>query len=95
MPPFTPIQLAALKRALRGAKASNYRLPEPAVTAVAAEAGLTKEQVRLWIKDVFVYYETAERLETFLSGTRVSLKLRFKLKTEEMQKTPLRSSLDI
>ena len=74
MPPFTPIQLAALKRALRGAKASNYRLPEPAVAAVAAEAGLTQEQVARWVLNMHFYYDTREQLERFLSETRVSFK---------------------
>ena len=74
MPPFTPIQLAALKRALRGAKASNYRLPEPAVAAVAAEAGLAQEQVARWVLNMHFYYDTREQLERFLSETRVSFK---------------------
>ena len=74
MPPFTPIQLAALKRALRGAKASNYRLPEPAVAAVAAEAGLAQAQVAQWVFNVHCYYDTREQLARFLSENRVSFK---------------------
>ena len=75
MPPLSPPQLVILKRALRGAKEANYRLSGPVVAAVAAEARLTQEQVRLWWRDVFVHYDTPERLERFLSEARVSFKL--------------------
>ena len=72
MPAFSPDQLTTLKKALQSVASTGYRLQPPGIAATAAETGLTQEQVRLWVKDVFVYYNTKERFERFLSGKRVS-----------------------
>ena len=70
--PLSTAQLLILKRALRTVPAGT-RMSEPVVAATAEEAGLTQEQVRLWTKNVYEYYDAPERLARFLSETRVSL----------------------
>ena len=77
--PFSTPQLLILKRALRTVPAGT-RMSEPVVAATAEEAGLTQEQVCHWVRDIYYYYDTQERMARFLSESRVSLKCDFKLK---------------
>ena len=70
--PLSTAQLLILKRALRTVPPGT-RLQEPVVAAAAAEAGLTREYVKQWARDVLDYYDTPELMARFLSETRVSL----------------------
>ena len=67
--PLSKTQLSILKRALRTAPPGT-RLPEPVLVATAAEAGLTLERVKQWVRDVRRYYKPDEKLEDFLSLER-------------------------
>ena len=67
--PLSKTQLSILKRALRTAPPGT-RLPEPVLVATAAEAGLTLERVKQWVRDVRRYYKPDEKLDEFLSLER-------------------------
>jgi hypothetical protein len=73
MPRFSPEVIQALKRKLMTKKAANYVLEAEEVADLMAKTGLTEEQIRLWTKDLHLYYPTLEAKEKFLLDSKVIL----------------------
>ena len=73
MPRFSAEVIQALKRKMMTKKAADYVLDTEDVADLMEKTELTKEQIRLWTKDLHSYYPTLETKEKFLQDSKVIL----------------------